>query len=242
MGRIGVLDSGLGGMVMLQALRKRYPEQDFIFLADQKNSPYGSRTNEELVDIVNRNIAWLKQQQVDSIFMACNTISCLNPDKIDDSVPIQRIIEPTCRQIETIDVKSVVVCATPFTCATHAYKSVLNQICPALNIVEVPLPFLCRDIEEMNDSSIVLEKLRHALKEVSSYDAMILGCTHYPLARALFEQIFPGRILDSNGIQLQCFSQGTGMIEFYTTDDPSYFDLQCERLFHLKIQSKKAGI
>lgn len=242
MGRIGILDSGLGGMVMLQALRERYPEQDFIFLADQKNSPYGSRTNEELVDIVNRNIAWLKQKKVDSIFMACNTISCLNPDGIDDSLPIQRIIEPTCKQIETLDVHNVVVCATPFTCATHAYKNVLNQLCPGLNVVEMPLPFLCRDIEEMTDSAIVLEKLRHELMEVSSYDAMILGCTHYPLARPLFEHIFSGSIIDSNSVELKYFSQGTGMIEFYTTDDPSYFDLQCDRLFHLQIQSKKAEI
>ena len=62
MSKIGVLDSGLGGMLMMKHLIQRYPAQDFIFLADQIHSPFGHKTYEQLVNIVNQDIQWLKNQ------------------------------------------------------------------------------------------------------------------------------------------------------------------------------------
>lgn len=243
MARIGVLDSGIGGMVMLEALKKRYPKQDFIFLADQKNSPYGSKTGKELTDIVNRNLLWLKKKGADSILMACNTISALDPKLIDQSLPIQRVIEPTCRQLLHSNAKCVIVCATPFTCASKSYEHILHQLCPQLHVISVPLDYLCRDLEDMVDKDVILTKFQRDLSRYSTQaDALILGCTHYPLAKELFQSVMDVPVYDSNGIVLENCTESKGEVVYYTTDNPEYFDEQCERLFQIKIHSLKAEI
>lgn len=243
MSKIGVLDSGLGGMILLQHLKERYPEQDFLFFADQIHSPYGSKSEDELIDIVNRNISYLHQQGAESILFACNTICALDSSRILDVLPIQRIIEPTCRQLFDADVKRVLVCATPFTVKSGSYEKMIHQMLPDVKVFSAGLDFLCRDVEELTDDDIIFEKLCNDLQTYrGKVDAVILGCTHYPAVSHLFQKLLDVPIFDSNQIELINSTKGSGSIEYVTTDSPAIFDEQCSRLFHLDIHSTKVEL
>ncbi len=243
MSRIGVLDSGIGGMILLQHLKKRYPDQDFLFFADQIHSPYGSKTEDELIDIVNRNIEWLYQQGVDSILFACNTICALDASRIVDLVPIQRIIEPTCRQLLDAHIQTVLVCATPFTVQSNVYKRTIHQLLPDVKVISAALPTLCRDVEDLTEDDVILEKLTKDLKMYQGkVDAVILGCTHYPAVSHLFKKLFDVPVFDSHQIELKHCSKGSGWIEYVTTDSAEIFDEQCSRLFQTEIHSNKVEL
>ena len=240
MGIIGVLDSGIGGMELLRHLMKRYPQQDFIFLADQIHSPYGLKSETELIEIVNHNLAWLKQQGAESILFACNTISSLCEKHIDAALPIQRIIAPTCAQMKEAGHKRILVAATPFTAASGSYQAALKKVCPDAEIMALGLPYLCSDIENMIEPQQIKEKLRYDLKPYSSKaDAVVLGCTHYPLVKAMFEELLQIPVYDSNSIVLKHASDGSGKVLLYTSADPHYFDQQCHDLFQMDIHSMK---
>lgn len=243
MGAIGVLDSGIGGLILLQHLMERYPQQDFIFFADQIHSPYGNKTEDELIDIVNQNIAWLKEKNVDTILFACNTISCLNHERIDNSVLIQRVIEPTCRQLLSKGFSNVLVCSTVFTANSDAYAKMFQTLDPKINVITKGLPYLCSDVEHLTSDHIVYEKLELDLSCYKGHvDAVVLGCTHYPRYAHLFEKLLHVPVYDSNSIELMKSSIGSGTVEYWTTDDPSILNEQCLRLFHRQIHSCKVEL
>lgn len=238
MNKIGVLDSGLGGMIMMKHLIQRYPQQNFIFLADQIHSPYGLKSEEELALIINQNIDWLKQQGADSILFACNTISCIDPARLDSTVPIERVVRPTCAQLS--DVHHCLVCATPFTVASKVYETTLHELYDNMIVDSLPLPTLASDIENLVDRECIEAQLRKDLAPfIGKVDGAILGCTHYPAVKDLFEKILACPVYDSNQIQLEHLSNGTGEVQYYTTADPYLFDHQCRVLFDMNVSSMK---
>ena len=240
MSKIGVLDSGLGGMLMMKHLIQRYPKQDFIFMADQARSPFGHKTYSELVSIVNQDIQWLKNQGAESILFACNTISCIHPEDLDQSIRIERVVEPTCAQLSDSKIQRVLVCATPFTVASGVYERTLHQLYPSMSIDSLALPDLCSDIENLMDKEIVIEKMKRELSPyVNQIDAVVLGCTHYPVYKEAFEQILGCPSFDSNQMMLTSVSEGSGSVSYYTTADASVFDAQCKCIFQMNITSLK---
>ncbi len=240
---IGVLDSGLGGMILLEHLIRRYPSQDFLFLADQIHSPYGQKSEDELIEIVNQNIKWLKQQGAESILFACNTISALDPSKITNALPIERVVEPTCRLLLKDDVKRVLVCATDFTVKSGIYEKTLHSLDPQLKIDCKALPYLCTDVEELAEDETIYCKLERDLSEYKgNVDAVVLGCTHYPACRHLFERLLETAVYDSCSIELQHSTKGTGTVRYFTTGSRELFEAQCSALFHKKIQCTRVEL
>ena len=240
MSKIGVLDSGIGGMIVLEHLIHRYPDQDFLFLADQIHSPYGEKSEDELIQIVNHNIEWLKNQGAESILFACNTISCLDQTKILDVVPIERIVEPTCRLLLKNDVTSVLVCATPFTVKSGVYEKTLHEFKPELHVFSQGLPYLCTDVEKLASDEIVFQKLERDLgKYRGKIDAAVLGCTHYPAYRHVFEKILNVPVYDSCSIELLHHTAGTGNVQYATTGCKETFESQCTQMFHKTIHCIK---
>ena len=243
MSKIGVLDSGLGGMLMMKHLIQRYPAQDFIFLADQIHSPFGHKTYEQLVNIVNQDIQWLKNQGAESILFACNTISCIQPQDLDQSLRIERVVEPTCAQLSDSKIQKVLVCATPFTVASGVYEKTLSKLYPSLQVESLALPNLCSDVENMTDRDIVIEGLKNQLHPyVHQVDAVVLGCTHFPVYKEAFEQILGCPAYDSNQMTLELVSEGTGEVSYYTTADAAIFDTQCRCIFQMNIVSSKVEL
>ena len=86
--KIGVLDSGIGGLVTLDVIKKELPNENFIYIADSKNNPYGEKSDEELFNIVDNNVKYLLSRNVKMVILACNTATtrCISKlrDKLDE--------------------------------------------------------------------------------------------------------------------------------------------------------------
>lgn len=173
--KIGVFDSGIGGLTALSALKKEFPNEDFIYVADNKNCPYGEKTKEELEKIVLSIIKYFESIDVKMIIIACNTASANSYD-IKSSIPIIRIIKPTATQALK-NTGRIGVLGTDYTIMSKAY----NKFLPEMIGIKCS-PFV-RVIESGNTNTTQSFKIAEDI--LSPYknkvDIAILGCTHFSL-------------------------------------------------------------
>lgn len=193
---IGVFDSGLGGITVLNELKKEMPHEKFIFLADTLRSPYGEKAEDELYNIVFSNIETLISRGVKAIVFACNTASSLDLNLIRSKykLPIITVLESTLEEVKETDAKILVV-ATEATIKSQKHKKLINSKFTKLYVEGVA----CKDIVP----SIEFKDLTFSqtLNIVDAYvgkyskmnfDTLILGCTHYPIWQKQFSEILPG--------------------------------------------------
>ncbi len=190
---IGVFDSGIGGLTVLQTLASAYPNQDFIYLADTKNVPYGTKQNRVLEEIVNDNINYLISREVKAIIIACNTASSVNLRKT--SIPVFKIVEPTALIANTLS-KKVGVLATNYTIESKAYEKFLKIVSIGVKCSEF--------VDYIEAGMINTDELFNIIKSKVDFlngevDSIILGCTHFNLISNQIRKILPDiRIIDSS--------------------------------------------
>lgn len=238
---IGCCDSGLGGMLVANALRKQYPSADIVFIADQSNVPYGDKTVKQLDFYARSLLNKFREMKVHDVVIACNTL-CANviDDLRDDyqDLHIYSIIEPTCQQLTKSKASKVAVLATAKTVETHAYKKQLKMILPDAQIVEIQAPKLVPIIENGCNEA----ELKQAVKEylVEDADAYILGCTHFPLIRKYIENNRQAEIYDSNEAIVNLFKDeefaGHGDFKVYTSGNASLMQQRILNLLGEKIE------
>lgn len=181
--RIGIFDSGLGGVNVLSTLLKKYPNNEFIFFGDTKNLPYGDKKKEELLSLSSYAIEFLISKKVDIIIIACGTISstCFNELRKKYSIPLYDIISPTINYLKNIDIKNIGVIGTKRTIESNIFdisdKNILMKATPNL----VP-------IIESNRVLIEQDNIINELNCFKDYDLLVLGCTHYPCIKKLIEE------------------------------------------------------
>ncbi len=207
---IGVFDSGFGGLTVLKALLKRMPEAKYVFLGDTARLPYGSKSQRTIARYASESAQFLVNEQgAEFLVIACNTASALALDAIRESVnvPVLGVIEPGAAAAAASSVnKDVAVIATEATVASHAYLAACRA--QGLRAVEKACPLLVPLVEEgWTESPVTAEVVRIYLDEVLAAaeaagerpDTLVLGCTHYPLLRPIFEKALPAglHIIDS---------------------------------------------
>ncbi len=207
--RIGVFDSGFGGLTVLRALLPQIPGAEFFYLGDTARLPYGSKSKATVARYAVESALLLESYGADYLVIACNTASALALDAIRSAahVPVLGVIETGADSAAAASVsRDVMVLATQATVESHAYA----QACAAhgLRSVEKACPLLVPLIEEgWIESPVTREVLRIYLEEARAAaneaglapDTVLLGCTHYPLLRGLLEETLPKgmTILDS---------------------------------------------
>jgi len=235
---LGLFDSGLGGLTVLQRLRERLPRQDIVFFADQLHVPYGDRTPAELVELLHANVAFLDARHVDAIVMACNT-SCATAAREgwpSTNAPIVDLIESAAIAVETAGYRRIGVVATAATTATRAYTRKITGRVPAAHVFEVAAPALVPLVEA---GKLEGEEPRAAVAAVgaqlpSDLDAVLLACTHYPLLDAHFAaalgngvaRVDPAIVQAERAAAMSAheeFADGTGAITCITSGDPERF-------------------
>lgn len=184
---IGLFDSGSGGLTVLRELRKRAPQADIVYFGDIGNAPYGSRSQEELVELTTAGIKRLQEFGADEIISACNSAA---PSVLLGAAGHARIIDmtrPTARSMRQNAGKRVLLLATPATVMSGLYTDALDVI---VLLDPLPVPGLAAAIEFGAKRSEVARIVREALEERKgkTYDQILLGCTHYPLARSIIEE------------------------------------------------------
>lgn len=236
---IGILDSGLGGYSIYHSLRAAYPQASFLFLADQKNAPFGDKTKAEIFEIACDAIEWFKTQDIKEILIACNTISAQVLSSIIPLYPeltLHGIIDPTVQQLNTQHFNNILVVATQGTILSKAYPKKLTKLLPESNVIGLALPQLVLQIEGLATQ----ENVDAYLKEMcalyqNKIDALVLACTHYPLVQSSFERLFNVPIFDSVQPVIDLFSTQAlqkGSCNVYTTKDPDYMAKQLKTLFN----------
>ncbi|WP_348265066.1 glutamate racemase [Telmatobacter sp. DSM 110680] len=207
---IGVFDSGFGGLTVLAALIPKLPRARFAFIGDTARLPYGSKSRRTIARYAVESAQFLvREQGAEFLVIACNTASALALDAIQDAVPVPvlGVIEPGATAARAASkTGDVLVIATDATVQSHAYKAA----CAAQNLraLEKACPLLVPFVEEgWTSHPVTDEVIRIYLNELATQaatdglnpDALVLGCTHYPLLRPLIERAVPAgmNVIDS---------------------------------------------
>ncbi len=209
-GPIGVFDSGLGGLTVLAALRRTMPEQDFLYLGDNANAPYGARSPEEVVALTRAAVSTLFERRCALVLIACNTASALalrrlQRDWLPRTAPARRILGVFVPLIEAVAGhgwrepgrstrrRDILFFATPATVASGAFSREARRLAPGLRITEQGCPGLVEALEAGRDpAEPVREAVERAMARCGSPpEAVLLGCTHYPFAADAFRAALP---------------------------------------------------
>ncbi len=201
--KIGMFDSGIGGLTVLKELRKLLPNENYIYYADSKNNPYGEKSDSELMDIVTNIVDFLISKDVKIIVIACNTATtrCINrlrkmyPDMI--FVGTEPAIKVACDK----NYKNTLVMATPGTIKSErTHELVKLNKKRDQKITLLPCKGLADAIESGNKDNVnkVLHKLLDKYVD-EDIDSIVLGCTHYPHAKKNIKELFPKvKLIDGN--------------------------------------------
>ena len=196
--KIGVFDSGLGGLTVVTSLSQIIKNTELFYIADTKNAPYGEKTTEQILQYsLDITHYFIKNHQIDALVVACNTATSVAIKTLRKKYPELIIVgtEPAVKPaIEQTKTAKVGVLATPATLRGDKYQVLVKKLS---NIKEVKLfeqacPGLVEHIEngtlENKESLILLEAWLNPMKK-ADVDTIVLGCTHYPLASKIIKKI-----------------------------------------------------
>jgi glutamate racemase len=268
---IGVFDSGYGGLTVLRELVKELPDYDFLYLGDNARAPYGSRSFETVYEYTLQCVQHLFDRGCELVVLACNTASAkalrtIQQKDLPRIAPNKRVlgvIRPTTELIGNYSKsRHVGVLGTSGTVSSGSYLVEIEKFFPDLIVHQEACPMWVPLIEnnEINNAGadyFISRHIHNLLQQDAAIDAIILGCTHYPLIEEKIRSYLPDHIqLLSQGpivaaglkdylqrhpeMDARC-SKGSSLI-FYTTEQPSNFDTRASRFFGQPLQSEHLAL
>ncbi len=204
-GYILFYDSGIGGLTTLKKTLKLLPKERFLYFADNKNCPYGNKSQEEIEKLVLNNLKWLlKEYKIKMVVFACNTITACCAEHLRvcyglDIVGTEPAVLPAIRASKT---KEVLVIATDATLKQEKYKKLVNG-CGG-RVYSYCQKTLAEDIEQSAmlgksiDVSYYVGNIKAVLKSHPYIDGLVLGCTHYCLYKDIFSRLLNINVYDGN--------------------------------------------
>lgn len=200
--KIGIFDSGVGGLSVLKKIKEKIDFADVIYYGDSMNSPYGSKTIKEIQDLSLKIGEFLIDNQVDIIVVACNTATAASLDVLKErftSIPIIGVIQPgAAMAIKQSKNKKIGVLSTPLTAKSGIYEKFIKALNRKCEVYQKGCDLLCPMIErgwESSDKNTALLKA-YVDQLPKDIDTLILGCTHYPLIREEIEKLVDKKIVD----------------------------------------------
>ena len=192
---IGIFDSGVGGLTVLDYMRQQFPHENMIYIGDNAHCPYGDKTKSQLLEYTRQICDYFAKQHVKMIVLACNTTSANVLDelqKLYPHIPIVGVIHSTVHEFLARHHQRVLVIATSATIQSHKYRQMLLQYNPELTVYELATPRLVPVIESGEYKYGIQELLgEYLLPYQNKIDALILGCTHYPILKEQIENVLP---------------------------------------------------
>jgi len=192
--KIGVFDSGMGGLSVANAIKKALPEHEVLFMNDAKNIPYGTKTVEEIYAGCKPVFDELVLEGCQIIVVACNTVTTNLIERLRQELPVPLIgMEPMVKPAtELTHSKVIAICATPRTLASARYKWLKDTYAQGVKVVEPD----CSDWTSMIESeSVDRDKIAARIDEACDQgaDVIVLGCTHYHWIEDLITELANGR-------------------------------------------------
>lgn len=264
---IGVFDSGYGGLTVLAELQNKLPEYDFLYLGDNARAPYGTRSFEMVYEFTLQAVTYLFEQNCELVILACNTASAkalrtIQQNDLPTKFPGKRVLGVIRPSAESVDAytksKHVGILATEGTVKSDSYRIEINKLFPEIVVTQHACPLWVPLIENnkyqtAGGKALILEDLTNLLEKDSKIDAIILGCTHYPIVQEFIQAHVPksiqvisqGQIVaDKLEDYLQRHSEidskltKNGMSRYLTTDSASTFDEDASRILGKIVHSE----
>lgn len=204
-GRIGVFDSGYGGLTILREMRRVLPEYDYLYLGDNARAPYGTRSFDVVFDFTRQAVEELFSRGCHLVIIACNTASAKALRSVQQQVlpgryPGRRVlgvIRPTVEIVGEISrTRHVGLLATPGTVRSHSYQLEIDKLHPDIKLTETECPMwvpLIEAGESAGDGAdyFVKKYIDKTMEEDPNIDTLLLGCTHYPILLPKIRQYAP---------------------------------------------------
>lgn len=270
-GPIGVFDSGYGGLTILHGIRQRLPEYDFMYLGDNARAPYGSRSFEVVYQFTRQAVLKLFSMGCQLVILGCNTASAKALRSIqqrdlpqwDENRRVLGIIRPTAEVIGQLTTsRHVGLLATPGTILSGSYEMEIAKLFPDIKLSGVGCP-LWASIVEANEADspgadyFVKKRIDMLMRKDSEIDAVILGCTHYPLLMSSIVKHVPTgvRIIPqgeyvANSLR-DYLNRHTAMDErltkngtcqYFTTESEDKFEETAQIFLHEKVNVKHVDL
>lgn len=192
---IGIFDSGIGGLTVARAIYELLPAEDTVYLGDTARVPYGPKSPATVQRYSHEILEWLLAQGVKAVVVACNTATAhaLQSLRAASPVPVLGVVEPGARAaVSASHGGAVGVIGTAGTIASGAYRRALLALDPELRVVEQACPLFVPLVEEgwfgHPAARLVAEEYLAPIR-AAGVDALVLGCTHYPLLKPLLGEM-----------------------------------------------------
>ena len=241
---IGIFDSGLGGLTVAGAVHRAFPDEAICYLGDTARVPYGTKSPETVKRYAREDIAFLLQKGVKVIVAACNTVSAAALPELANHypVPVLGVVEMGAETALESRPGRIGVIGTQTTVGSEAYVRAILRRAPEAAVIQKACPLFVPLIEEgWTHHPVTLAVIEEYLSPMrkTGVDALILGCTHYPLIRPLLQSFFGAsvRIVDSAEAMVRAlgraFDEGAlpraarnaaGRSRYYVTDRSNHFD------------------
>ena len=186
---IGVFDSGVGGLTVAREIMRQLPGEDLVYFGDTARVPYGSKSKNTVLKYSRQIVRFLRTKDVKAIVVACNTASALALDDIaaEIDIPIIGVVKPGAKMaVETTKTGNVGVIGTESTIKSGIYNDYIRELNPDITVVSKACPLFVPLVEEgLIEDRVTDDIVARYLQEMKEYrvDALVLGCTHYPLIR-----------------------------------------------------------
>ena len=202
--KIGIFDSGIGGLSLLYELASRLPDAEFTYYADSENSPYGEKTADEVVRLTEHAVLFLFDRGADAIVLACNTATAAAANLLRAKYPDRLIfgMEPAVNEaVRSVREGKILVTATPLTLGGEKYHALLDKTGAEERTTSLPLPMLVRYAEgdlfgralptPDGAEDYVRERLSTVTESTENFAAIVLGCTHFIYFTDIFRRLIP---------------------------------------------------
>jgi len=240
---IGVFDSGIGGLTVVKRIAAALPNENIVYFGDTARVPYGSKSNETVIEYSLQNARFLIKKNVKAIVVACNTASSVALPALKEkfTVPIIGMIEPGADYaIKSSHNKRIGVIGSRATIANKAYSKAIFAKDPSVEVWEQACPLFVPLAEEgWTDHAATYEIAKEYLREFqqTNIDTLVLGCTHYPILFNIIRKVVGENVtlvdsgvasaeivrVEIDRIGLNSNSNSQGIIDLYVSDIPNKF-------------------
>jgi glutamate racemase len=265
-GKIGVFDSGFGGLTILKNIVQQLPQYSYMYLGDNARSPYGTRSFETVYQYTWQAIDWFFNQGCNLVIIACNTASAKALRNIQQrnlllTHPTKRVLgvlRPTTEIIGSFTkTNHIGILATNGTVLSNSYVIEVEKFFPQIKVHQQPCPMwvpLIENNEHLSEGAnyFVQQYCNQLIAQNNNIDSVLLACTHYPLLQQKIKKYLPENIniisqgeIVANSLQLylqrhtalEALCTKESSIEFFTTDSSEDFNAKASIFWGSKVQS-----
>ena len=270
-GPIGIFDSGYGGLTILHGIRQLLPEYDYLYLGDNARAPYGPRSFDVVYEFTRQAVVKLFEMGCHLVILGCNTASAkalrsiqqIDLPKIDPERRVLGVIRPTAEVIGSLTkTRHVGVLATEGTIKSESYNLEIRKLYPDIQVSGVACPFWVPLVEYNEADSpgadyFVKKRIDEIMRKDPQIDALILGCTHYPLLMPKILKYLPQgvRVVPQGEYvaeslksylerhpQIEQRCARNGRVSYLTTENPEKFKEQAQIFLHEPVEVENISL